>query len=330
MVTNPTFGNGNGIDFAGLNPNIVIDCGTGTQTGGYSTDNGLTWHPFASQAGGSKVAVSADGSTFVWDQNYSTSNGANWTACTGLPGGARICSDRVNPNKFYAFFGGTFYVSTNKAATFSAATTGLSGSGRAAAVFGMEGEVWVSAGNNLYHIKNSGTNSARVAAVQQVYSVGFGKADSGSTYPAVYIVGNVNNVYGVFRSNDQGATWTRVNDDQHQFGQMDNVAGDEDYYGRVYVTTQGRGIPYGEPVATSVVSSAPSSLRVSHQNCLVKQGTFIVAKGSFPAQLVDLRGRILRQAQSNGNESIINIKGLARGVYFVHCGDALLKVSVVE
>jgi hypothetical protein len=35
MVTNPKFGNGNGVDFAGLKPDIVAGTGTGTQTGGY-------------------------------------------------------------------------------------------------------------------------------------------------------------------------------------------------------------------------------------------------------------------------------------------------------
>ncbi len=247
MVTNPKFGNGNSVDFAGLKPSIVADCGTGSPSGGYSTDNGLTWKPFASQAGGSKVAVGADGTVFVWDQKYSTDNGATWTACAGLPSGARVASDRVNPKKFYAFSGGTLYASTDGAATFTAATTGLSGSGRAAAVFGVEGEVWVSAGSNLYHSKNSGAGATKVTGPSQVYSVGFGMAAPGSSYPAVYIIGTVSSVSGVFRSTDQGATWLRINDDQHQFGQMDNVAGDEDYYGRVYVTTQGRGIPYGQP-----------------------------------------------------------------------------------
>ena len=191
--------------------------------------------------------MGADGTVFVWDQKYSTDNGATWTACAGLPSGARVASDRVNPKKFYAFSGGTLYASTDGAATFTAATTGLSGSGRAAAVFGVEGEVWVSAGSNLYHSKNSGAGATKVTGPSQVYSVGFGMAAPGSSYPAVYIIGTVSSVSGVFRSTDQGATWLRVNDDQHQFGQMDNVAGDEDYYGRVYVTTQGRGIPYGQP-----------------------------------------------------------------------------------
>ena len=247
MVTNPKFGNGNSVDFAGMDPNMVADTGTGTQSGGYSTDNGVTWKPFASQGGGSKIAMGADGSVIVWGTNYSTDNGATWKACTGLSGTPRIASDRVNPKKFYAFANGTLYASSDGAATFTAATTGLSGSGRAAAVFGMEGEVWVAAGSNLYHSKTSGAGATKVTGPSQVYSVGFGKAATGSTYPAVYIIGTVASVSGVFRSTDQGATWLRVNDDQHQYGQMDNVAGDEDYYGRVFVTTQGRGIPYGQP-----------------------------------------------------------------------------------
>jgi hypothetical protein len=250
MVTNPKFGNGNSVDFAGLNPDIVADTGTGTQSGGYSTDNGLTWKPFASQGGGSKIAVGADGSVFVWGTNYSTNNGTSWSACAGLSGNTRVASDRVNPKKFYAFGSGTLYASSDGAATFTAATTGLAGSGRAAAVFGMEGEVWVAAGANLYRSKNSGAGATKVTTVSQVYSVGFGKAAPGSTYPAVYVIGTVSGAVGVFRSTDEGATWLQVNDAQHQYGQMDNVAGDEDYYGRVFVTTQGRGIPYGQPAAS--------------------------------------------------------------------------------
>jgi hypothetical protein len=328
MVTNPKFGNGNGVDFAGMNPNIVADCGTGTQTGGYSTDNGITWKPFANQAGGTKIAVGADGSVFVWGQNYSNNNGSSWTACGGLPGGARVGSDRVNPNKFYAFSGGTLYASTNGAATFTAATTGLSGSGRACAVFGMEGEVWVAAGANLYHSKTSGTGATRVTTVSQVYSVGFGKAAPGNTYPAVYIIGTVGGIAGVFRSNDQGVSWTRVNDDQHQFGQMDNVAGDEDYYGRVYVTTQGRGVPYGEPATTQVSSTIPS---IRHpMNDILFLGNKIVADVPHSLQLLDLQGRIIRKTMPVGNTVEMNLIGLKPGAYLARCGNATLVIGLPE
>jgi photosystem II stability/assembly factor-like uncharacterized protein len=52
---------------------------------------------------------------------------------------------------------------------------------------------------------------------------------------------------GFFRSDDKGATWLRINDDQHQFGFCNLIIGDMRVYGRAYVGTGGRGIVYGEP-----------------------------------------------------------------------------------
>ena len=48
---------------------------------------------------------------------------------------------------------------------------------------------------------------------------------------------------------DEAKTWTRINDDQHQWGLILQIAGDPRMYGRVYVGTHGRGIFYGDPVA---------------------------------------------------------------------------------
>jgi hypothetical protein len=80
-----------------------------------------------------------------------------------------------------------------------------------------------------------------------VAGVGFGKAATGQTHPAVYIIGSVGGQYGFFRSDDVGATWKRINDNAHQYGSLQGnyIAGDEDVYGRVYLTTGGRGYVYG-------------------------------------------------------------------------------------
>jgi len=44
-----------------------------------------------------------------------------------------------------------------------------------------------------------------------------------------------------------GASWVRVNDDQHQWGnRFSCLSGDPRIYGRVYVGTNGRGILYGD------------------------------------------------------------------------------------
>jgi large repetitive protein len=58
-------------------------------------------------------------------------------------------------------------------------------------------------------------------------------------------------VTGIFSSTDKGATWTRVNDDAHQYGGPGNgqfVQGDMNTYGRVYMSTAGRGIAYGSTI----------------------------------------------------------------------------------
>src|SRR3954466_7604532 len=52
------------------------------------------------------------------------------------------------------------------------------------------------------------------------------------------------NVWGVYRSDDGGATWARFNDDAHQFGGIGVMAADQNIYGRIYVSGTGRGLLY--------------------------------------------------------------------------------------
>jgi photosystem II stability/assembly factor-like uncharacterized protein len=62
-------------------------------------------------------------------------------------------------------------------------------------------------------------------------------------------VGTVQGQRGFFRSTDRGATWARINDDQHQWGLVLHITGDPKQFGRVYVGTHGRGTFYGDPVS---------------------------------------------------------------------------------
>ncbi len=260
-----------GIDFGELNPNVIVRLFGEAPYGAYSLDGGTTWNDFSSEPptignGAGSIAVSADGSRFVWmPQNsaayYSVNRGTNWIATTGGPTGTRVPSaDRVNSSKFYICSGTRFYASVNGGATFSQTTTLPSNGGAPRTVFGREGDIWLplnSAG--LTHSTNSGTNFTAVPSVQQASYVSFGKASAGRSYPAIFISGTVTNVTGIFRSDDAGASWARVNDDQHQFGLswIHSFCADPRVYGRVYFGTEGRGIVYGDianaPAAPSVL-----------------------------------------------------------------------------
>ena len=52
---------------------------------------------------------------------------------------------------------------------------------------------------------------------------------------------------GFFRSDDEGSSFARINDDAHQYGGSNVIIGDPRVYGRAYIAPGGRGILYGEP-----------------------------------------------------------------------------------
>jgi hypothetical protein len=247
-----------GLDFAQNNPSIIVRVGWASNAGAWSTDRGINWSLFLTSPAGvsggpGTVAVSSDGSRFVWAPSngtaaWSTDNGASWTPSTGLPANDPVISDRVNPMLFYSFdpASGTVYVSADGGTTFFAVATGLPNGGQLRATSHAQGDLWLATGSGLYHSTNSGVIFTKTRKVVSADAVGFRQAASGSTYPAVFISGKVNNVVGIFRSTDAGATWVRINDAHHQWGWIGTVIGDPRVFGRVYLGTNGRGIIYGD------------------------------------------------------------------------------------
>ncbi|MCU7550206.1 T9SS type A sorting domain-containing protein [Chitinophagaceae bacterium LB-8] len=89
----------------------------------------------------------------------------------------------------------------------------------------------------------------KINSVTACSAVGFGKTATGASYPTIYIWGTISGVEGLYRSTNQGVSWTRINDDAHEWGGPGNgqfVVGDMNTYGRVYMSTAGRGIVYIE------------------------------------------------------------------------------------
>ena len=275
MYQNPPFSNTDSLDYAENAPNIVVRVGrsgNGTRRGGYSTDSGATWQPFVSEPpgsqGGGNVAVSADGKTVLWTPQRtgtfrSRDWGATWTACTGLPSGrSAIVADRRDADRFYAFGGGTLSASTDGGVSFVASVTEGPTANRVKlrATPGRVGDLWLAAEESgLWHVTGptSKPTLTHVSSVASASVIATGKAAPGRDYPALYLIGRVGGQDGIFRSDDSGASWFRINDDAHQWGWIGGaIAGDPRIYGRVYVGTNGRGIQWGEPSGTAVSSMA--------------------------------------------------------------------------
>jgi hypothetical protein len=198
-------------------------------------------------------------------------HGATWTAVQGLRAGLRIVSDPVDSKLFYALSlaDRTLYRSSDGGATFTAVPFTLSdaartfdasrrgdnrgGQDRIYTAPNHGGDLWLAAFDGLYHAvsadpKASGSTSfMRLSNVEEIHAFGFGKAAPHQSYPALYLVGTVQGQPGIFRSTDEARTWVRINDDQHQWGLVLQIAGDPRLYGRVYVGTHGRGVFYGDP-----------------------------------------------------------------------------------
>jgi hypothetical protein len=192
----------------------------------------------------------------------STDRGATWKEEAGLPSGINPIADRSNPAKFYGldFAAHRMYLSTDGGATFtnSYEVTGLPVSGgsggrggrggsRLVAVGGKEGDLWV-VGQTLCHSSDGGRNFREIPNHPPIGQLSFGKAAPGKDYPAIFVTAAGGDAAaGLYRSDDEGATWVRINDAKHQWGnRFECIAGDPRIYGRVYVGTNGRGILYGD------------------------------------------------------------------------------------
>ncbi|GIH09667.1 xyloglucanase [Rhizocola hellebori] len=272
MYNQPYHGAVTSIDYAEANPMWMVRVGrtdrTGATTLGLSTDGGANWFQanVPAAAAGGTVALSPNNQRIVWSTEstgvwFATSFGGSFAQASGLPATAKVESDRVNSNKFYGYYNGTFYVSTNGGQSFTAtAASGLPTDGRFKPMLGIEGDIWVSGSTGLYHSTNSGTSFTKISTVTSGRNIGFGRAAPNSNYMALYMTGVIDGVDGLYRSNNAGGSWVRINDNQHQYGNAgEALTGDPRVYGRVYLGTNGRGIIVGDSTTTPPTGSPSPS-----------------------------------------------------------------------
>jgi hypothetical protein len=119
------------------------------------------------------------------------------------------------------------------------------------------------AGEPFYQSTDGGVTWTAIPNVLEVTTFGFGAPVTPGGYPSVYIVGYVNNVYGIWQSNDDAKSWTQIGD--YPAGSLDQIrtiAGDPNIYGQVYVGFQGSGYAYlpaagTDPQPVSISNGTP-------------------------------------------------------------------------
>lgn len=289
MLLNPDLPNTNAIDYAGLTPSLMVRSASNYEDApdgvslGWSEDGGRHWHEIKAPPvkfegedferfdtnGEAPIAVSADGKTFVVSGPVllaTSDRGKGWWMPTGLPQDVRAVADKMAPGRWYAvdFAAGKLFVSNDGAHSFQAApASGLPADLSSAvprwreapspllAAPGKAGELWFLVAGRLYR-STDGAQSFMPASEAgiEIRQFGLGKAAPGASVPALYAVAENRDVEAVWRSTDGGASWLRINDDQHQWGlRVRMLSGDPRIFGRVYIATDGRGIIYGDPTA---------------------------------------------------------------------------------
>ncbi len=265
------------IDFAEENPSFVVRAnvfGWG-QVGeigcGYTLDGGVTWTPTETkpydEATGGRVAVSASGDRIVWlpQQSclfYTKNYGESWLESYGAPENLitkffnfdlPLSSDRVLNNVFYIYANGEFFRSETGAEIWDHVGDLVKGENQrpiVRAAPGLPKEVWVSLNDDgLWKSSDGGDTFVKLASVQQARLFDFGKNPPGKHFPAVFVYGKINRKAGIFRSDDMGSSWSRIDTFPNPSigDEPGTMTGDRQVFGRVYIGTNGTGIFYGQP-----------------------------------------------------------------------------------
>lgn len=185
-----------------------------------------------------------------------------------------LTADRSLGCVFYYYdWDGSFNISTNGGEDWCImnentlpATTNIWIKTRLISIPNHPGHLWININNKLWHSTDGGNSWINYSAlydVNDVRALSFGKGLNAS-YSALYIYGTVegNNNNRIYRSDDAGLSWVRINDPQEKeiWGDIKMIAGDRNIAGRVYGTASGQGVVFGEAVKVESCTKAEKTI----------------------------------------------------------------------
>ena len=193
---------------------------------------------------------------------YSDDFGRTWNKSAGIDGSVLTASgqyqrrvlaaDRQTADVFYIndVTNGIFYVSTDGGKTF--APSGLAYEAQEYSSFlrssieanpQKAGEVWFSTfESGLFKADNFGKTAKRVPYVNSVEAFSFGAPVSDSDEASMFVLAEIYGVRGLYRSDDGGKSWIKLNSSDFGLGNALEICGDKRTFGTVYVSTAGRSV----------------------------------------------------------------------------------------
>jgi len=120
---------------------------------------------------------------------------------------------------------------------------------------GKQRDLWLALPGALLHLPEADQPARTIAAVAEPWMIALGKAAPGAREHALYVWGRVRigggaPQEGLFRSDDGGASFVRINDDSHRYGRLLSMTADPLEHGTLYLAPHGRGVMIGRALST--------------------------------------------------------------------------------